>query len=87
MAIRNELIDDLLAGQDPASIMRQYGLLRAEEGVAGRRQQRRSGSTRTQPHASPTIRREFPATTAPPGTARPQHQRPDHPLTTHRISP
>ena len=27
MTIRNELIDELLAGQDPASVMRQDGLL------------------------------------------------------------
>jgi hypothetical protein len=27
MTIRNELIDELLAGQDPASVMRQEGLL------------------------------------------------------------
>src|ERR1700748_2986558 len=27
MSIRNELIDELLAGQDPASVMRQDGLL------------------------------------------------------------
>ena len=35
MTIRNELIDELLAGQDPSSVMRQDGLLGgAEEGPA-----------------------------------------------------
>ncbi len=66
MTIRNELIDELLAGQDPASVMRQDGLLgelkkallsrlmaaEFDHQLAQDRRRRRARTTATAPPAS-----------------------------------